>query len=146
VFQLSNVLQLLHASSTKEGSSCSHLLCKVALATALHESLLRFPFWCSLLIHLQTSLFHAGCFLLFQFRLALLKKPESNKRMKMMLIKTINKLMAHTHIVHRLLVPLLFSQQPTLLNFEIRNKFGVSCIRFLGMAFKIPHFILQLCD
>ncbi len=54
--------------------------------------------------------------------------------------------MAHTPIVHRLLVPLLFSQQLTILNFEIRNKFGVSCVRFLGMAFKIPHFFLQLCD
>jgi hypothetical protein len=64
----------------------------------------------------------------------------------MLLIKTINKLMAQTHIVDRLLIPLLISCQLTILTFEICNKFGVSCIRFLGMVFEIPYFILQLSD
>jgi hypothetical protein len=53
-------------------------------------------------------------------------------------------LMAQTHIVDRLLIPLFISRQLTILTFEIRNKFDVSCVRFLGMVFEIPYFIFQL--
>jgi hypothetical protein len=54
--------------------------------------------------------------------------------------------MAQTHIVDRLLILLLISHQLTILTFEIRNKFGVSCVRFFGTVFEIPYFILQLSN